>query len=61
MFSSSLTEDVRYLTEDINLVSDKIDDPVLCQKVSQYAMAPYEIQELYRRDAGERYYLWILT
>ena len=52
MFSSSLTEDVRYLTEDINIVSDKIDDPVLCQKIEQYACAPAEIKEIYQRDAG---------
>ena len=53
MFSSSLTEEVRLLAEDIAIVSDKIDDPVLCQKIAQYATAPYEIQEIFRRDAGE--------
>jgi hypothetical protein len=52
MFSSSLTEDVRLLGEDIENVVEKVDDPVLCQKIEQYANAPYEIQELYRRDAG---------
>ncbi|WVQ97012.1 hypothetical protein IAU59_004122 [Kwoniella sp. CBS 9459] len=51
MFSSSLTEDVRLLGEDIDAVQDKIDDPVLCQKIEQYAMAPFEIQEVFRRDA----------
>lgn len=51
MFSQSLTEDVRYLAEDIQSVQDKIDDPVLCQKVEQYVMAPFEIQEIFRRDA----------
>ncbi|KAK4688456.1 hypothetical protein P7C73_g1666, partial [Tremellales sp. Uapishka_1] len=51
MFSSSLTEDVRLLAEDIEAVQEKVDDPVLCQKIEQYANAPYEIQETYRRDA----------
>jgi hypothetical protein len=52
MFSTSLTEDVRLITEDIDAVAEKIDDPVLCQKIEQYASAPFEIQEIYRRDAG---------
>ncbi|ODO07387.1 PX domain-containing protein [Cryptococcus wingfieldii CBS 7118] len=52
MFSSSLTEDVRMLEEDIEVVQDKIDDPVLCQKIEQYAKAPFEVQESYRRDAA---------
>ncbi|WVF70932.1 hypothetical protein IAT40_005727 [Kwoniella sp. CBS 6097] len=51
MFSSSLTEDVRLLGEDIEAVQEKIDDPVLCQKIEQYAMAPFEIQEVFRKDA----------
>lgn len=51
MFSTSLNEDVRYLQEDIQAVQDKIDDPVLCQKIEQYVQAPFEIQEMYRRDA----------
>ncbi|WWC88154.1 uncharacterized protein L201_003059 [Kwoniella dendrophila CBS 6074] len=53
MFSSSLTEDVRLLQEDIEAVQEKIDDPVLCQKIEQYASAPFEIQELYRKDAAQ--------
>ncbi|OCF31899.1 PX domain-containing protein [Kwoniella heveanensis BCC8398] len=52
MFSSSLTEDVRLLGEDIEAVQEKIDDPVLCQKIEQYAMAPFEIQEVFRKDAA---------
>lgn len=51
MFSQSLTEDVRFLAEDIQAVQDKIDDPVLCQKVEQYVQAPFEIQEIFRNDA----------
>lgn len=53
MFSSSLTEDVRYISEDIAMVCERIDDPVLCQKVEQFANAPFEIQEFYRKDAGK--------
>lgn len=53
MFSSSLTEDVRLIAEDIDVVAEKIDDPVLCQKIEQFVQAPFEIQEIYRRDAGE--------
>lgn len=53
MFSQSLTEDVRYLAEDIQAVQDKIDDPVLCEKIEQYVSAPFDIQEIYRQDAGE--------
>jgi len=52
MFSSSLSEDVRLLAEDIAMVSEKIEDPVICQKIEQYVMAPFEVQEIYRRDAG---------
>ncbi|WWC60567.1 uncharacterized protein I303_103141 [Kwoniella dejecticola CBS 10117] len=53
MFSSSLTEDVRLLQEDIEAVQEKIDDPVLCQKIEQYANAPFEIQEIFRKDAAQ--------
>ncbi len=52
MFSSSLSEDVRLIQEDIEAVADKIDDPVLCQKIEHYANAPFQIQEIYRKDAG---------
>ncbi|RXK42559.1 PX domain-containing protein [Tremella mesenterica] len=52
MFSQSLTEDIRLIAEDIQTVMDKIDDPVLCQKIQQYTDAPYDIQELFRKDAA---------
>lgn len=55
MFSTSLNEDVRFLQEDIQAVMDKIDDPVLCQKIEQYANSSFEIQEVFRKDAGERH------
>lgn len=51
MFSTSLTEDLRYLAEDIAAVQDKIDDPVLCQKVEQYVRSSWEAQEVYRKEA----------
>lgn len=40
------------LAEDISMVAEKIEDPVICQKIEQYCMAPFEIQEIYRKDAG---------
>lgn len=53
MFTSSLTEEVNALKEDILLVSDKVEDPVLCEKVRQYVYAPTAIQEFYRAEAAE--------
>ncbi|KAJ9110469.1 hypothetical protein QFC19_001595 [Naganishia cerealis] len=53
MFSSSLTEDVRALQDDIDAVAEKVDDPVLCQKVEMFVSAPFEIQDMLRRDASE--------
>jgi hypothetical protein len=41
------------LAEDIAMVAEKIEDPVICQKIEQYAMAPFEVQEVYRKDAGK--------
>lgn len=52
MFSANLSDDVRIITEDIVAVAEKIDDPVLCQKIEQYATASFEIQEIYRKDAA---------
>lgn len=52
MFSQSLNEDVRLIAEDILAISERVDDPVLCQKIQQYAEAPYEVQEIYRKDAA---------
>ena len=52
MFSQSLNEDVRLIAEDILGISERVDDPVLCQKIQQYAEAPYEVQEIYRKDAA---------
>ncbi|KAG9019527.1 hypothetical protein FRB90_000836 [Tulasnella sp. 427] len=53
MFTSSLTEEVNALKEDIALVSDKVEDPVLCEKIRQYVYAPSAIQEFYKAEAAE--------
>ncbi|TFY80348.1 hypothetical protein EWM64_g3666 [Hericium alpestre] len=52
MFTSSLTEEVKALEEDIEAVKDKVDDPLICEKVRQYVYAPKEIQAIYRADAA---------
>ncbi|EIN10638.1 hypothetical protein PUNSTDRAFT_142609 [Punctularia strigosozonata HHB-11173 SS5] len=51
MFTSSLTEEVKALEEDIEAVKDKVDDPVLCEKVRIFVYAPPEIQAIYKADA----------
>lgn len=57
MFTTSLTEEVKALQEDIEAVQDKVDDPVICEKVRQYVYAPKDFQAIYRFDAGK---FWIL-
>lgn len=52
MFTSSLTEEVRVLEEEIEAVKDKVDDPIMCAKVRQFVYAPREIQEMFKADAG---------
>jgi hypothetical protein len=53
MFTSSLSEEVKALEEDIAAVKDKVDDPVMCEKVKQFVYASKDIQDLYKADAGE--------
>lgn len=53
MFSSQLTEEVRLVQEDIDMVAAKIDSPLICQKIEQYVNAPFEIQTMFRKDAGK--------
>lgn len=53
MFSSSLTEEVRIIEEDIEAVKAKVDDPVICEKLRLFVNAPREIQDTYRADAAE--------
>ena len=52
MFTGSLIEEVRAIEEDIEAVKDKVDDPVICEKVRQFVYAPREIQAIYKSDAG---------
>lgn len=52
MFTSSLSEEVKALEEDIEAVKDKVDDPIMCAKIRQFVYAPREIQEMYKADAG---------
>lgn len=53
MFTSSLTEDVKVLEEEIQAVKDKVDDPVMCAKIKQFVYAPREIQAMFKEDAGK--------
>lgn len=52
MFTGSLVEEVKALEEDIEAVKEKVEDPVMCEKVRLYAYAPPEIQAVYKADAG---------
>lgn len=53
MFTSSLVEEARALQEDIAAVEEKVQDPMICQKVRLFVYAPKEIQAIYREDAGK--------
>lgn len=53
MFSSSLTEEARHLEEEIAAVKEKVDDPVICEKLRQFVYAPKEIQDMLKKDAGK--------
>jgi hypothetical protein len=53
MFTSSLSEEVKALEEDIESVKDKVDDPVMCEKIRQFVYAPREIQDMFKADAGQ--------
>ena len=52
MFTSSLTEEVKVLEEDIEAVKDKIEDPIICEKVRQFVYASKDEQDSYKADAG---------
>lgn len=51
MFTSSLSEEVRALQEDIQAVEDKVEDPILCEKIKQFINAPRDVQKLFKADA----------
>ena len=53
MFTGSLTEEVTQLHEEIEAVKDKVDDPVMCDKVRQFVYASPEIQEMFKADSGK--------
>lgn len=52
MFTGSLAEEVKALQEDIEAVQDKVEDPVLCEKMRLFVYAPSEIQAMFKADAG---------
>ncbi|PPQ77762.1 hypothetical protein CVT25_011197 [Psilocybe cyanescens] len=52
MFTSSLTEEVKALEEEIEAVKEKVDDPIMCEKVRQFVYAPREIQTMFKNDAA---------
>ena len=52
MFTGSLVEEVKSLEEDIEAVKAKVDDPMMCEKVRLFVLAPKEIQAIYKADAG---------
>ncbi|KAF9567302.1 hypothetical protein CPC08DRAFT_740197 [Agrocybe pediades] len=52
MFTSSLTEEVKTLEEEIEAVKDKVDDPIMCAKIRQFIYAPREIQNMFKEDAA---------
>lgn len=52
MFTSSLNEEVKSLEEDIEAVKEKVDDPVICEKVRQFVYASKEVQAIYKGDSG---------
>jgi Domain of unknown function in PX-proteins (DUF3818) len=61
MFTSSLTEEVKALEEDIEAVKDKVDDPVMCEKIRQFVYAPREIQDMFKTDAGSSFHSYVYT
>ncbi|KAI0938121.1 hypothetical protein AcW1_004798 [Taiwanofungus camphoratus] len=52
MFTGSLLEEVKALEEDVEALKDKVNDPMICEKVRQFVYAPREIQAVYKADAA---------
>jgi hypothetical protein len=52
MFSTTLNEDIREIQEQIDVISEKIGDPDFCEKVKMFVIAPLEIQQIFKADAG---------
>lgn len=53
MFTTSLTEEVKHLEEEIVAVSDKVEDPIMCAKIHQFVYAPRDIQTMFKNDASK--------
>lgn len=45
-------EEVKALEVDIESIKEKVDDPIMCEKVRQFVYAPSEIQAIHRADAS---------
>lgn len=56
MFTSSLAEEVKALEDDIEIVKDKVDDPMICEKIKLFINAPPEIQAFYKEESGPSSY-----
>lgn len=52
MFTGQLYEEIKLLQDDIEAVHDKVDDPVICEKVRLFVESPKEFQEIFKTDAG---------
>lgn len=62
MFSGSLTEEVKELEDEIEAVKNKVEDPLICEKIRRFVYAPREIQEMYKDDSGQfRMYLRMVS
>ena len=59
MFTSSLSEEVKTLGEEIEAVKEKVDDPMMCAKIRQFVYAPREIQAMFKEDAGKSQFLFL--
>ena len=61
MFTSSLQEEVKALEEDIAAVKEKVEDDMICEKLRLFVYAPREIQSIYKADAGEFIFYFLLS
>lgn len=46
-------EETKLLEEQIEAVKEKVDDPMMCEKVRLFIYAPPEIQQFYKEEACE--------
>lgn len=61
MFTNSLSEEVKFIEEDIDAIKEKIEDDMICEKIRQFVYAPKEIQDIYKADAGMKFLITIRT